>query len=155
MKIYETKIYHKFKNKVPFDPERRSVLDSLSNEYAQFEEVKNKLKFLNQNISRAANRGDKTQYINVSLDYLYSIGEKQKWKCALTGLPLEFTRGGTNWGGFWCNPFSCTIDRIDSEKGYVEGNIQLVIWKINSLKKDTENQEFIEICKLVSKNCQK
>lgn len=151
MKIYETTTYHKFKNKIPLDTERRNSHDSLSTEYFQFENVKNKLKFLNQNISRAANRGDKSQKVAVSLDYLYSIGEKQKWKCALTGLPLEFTRGGTNWGGFWCNPMSCTIDRIDSKKGYVEGNIQLVIWKINSLKKDTDNQEFIELCKLVSK----
>ncbi len=155
MKIYETKTYHKFKSKVPFDHERRNSLDSLSEEYAQFEEVKTKLKFLNQNISRAANRGDKTQNINVSLDYLYLLGEKQKWKCALTGIPLEFTRGGTHWGGFWCNPMSCTIDRIDSTKGYIEGNLQLVIWKINSLKKDTDDQEFIDLCKLVAKNRRK
>jgi hypothetical protein len=151
MKIFETTAYHIFKDKVPFDPVRRNTLDSLSNEYLKFEDVKNKLKFLNQNISRAANRGDKSQKINVSLDYLFSLGEKQKWKCAMTGLPLEFTRGGTTWGGFWCNPMSCTIDRIDSRKGYVEGNLQLVIWKINSLKRDIDDQEFIDICKLVAK----
>ena len=153
MKIYETKTYHKFKDSVPLDPNRRNSLDSLTDEYLKFEEVKSKLKFLNQNISRAANRGEKTQQIDVSLDYLYALGEKQKWKCALTGLPLEFTRGGTNWGGFWCNPMSCTIDRIDSDKGYIEGNLQLVIWKVNSLKKDIDNQEFIDLCKLVAKKC--
>ena len=119
------------------------------------EEVRNddmwiRLKFLRQNLSRASRRGEASQYIDVKLDYLYSIGVKQKWKCALTGQPLEFTRGGTDWGGKWCNPNSCTIDRIDSNLGYVEGNIQLVTWKVNCIKQHFDNEEFINLCKQVA-----
>jgi hypothetical protein len=151
MKIFETTTYHKFKNLVPKDPNRYNrALDSTTDEYFKFEEIKNKLKFLNQNIARAANRGENSQFINVGLDYLFETGEKQKWKCSLTGAPLEFVRGGTNWLGKWCNPNSCTIDRIDSSKGYVQGNIQLITWKANCLKQHLDNDEFIEFCKEVA-----
>lgn len=139
-RVSETDLYKKYK------PSRKELLNNI---------MWIRLKFLRQNLSRASNRGSKSQQIDVSLDYLHSVGEKQKWKCALTGLPLEFTRGGTYWGRKWCNPMSCTIDRIDSSKGYVIENIQLVIWKINSIKKDVDNQELIEICKLIAKNHRK
>ena len=115
--------------------------------------VSQRLKFLRENLSRAASRGDYSKEISVKLDDVYLIGEKQNWKCAFTGVDLQFERGGTNWGGKWCNPFSCTIDRIDSSKGYVKGNIQLVIWKINCIKKDLSDDEFIDLCKKVAQNC--
>jgi hypothetical protein len=154
MKIFESKIYHKYKKLVPLDPNRPyAVLDSTTDEYFEFEDVKNKLKFLNQNISRAANRGELSQDIDVSLDYLFKIGEDQKWKCKFTGIPLEFTRGGTTWLGKWCNPNSCTIDRIDSNKGYIKGNIQFITWKANCIKTNVNDAEFIEFCKLVAKTC--
>jgi len=117
-------------------------------------EVTNRLKFIRGNLTRAANRGEYSKAVEVTLDYVYSIGESQDWKCALTGLPLEFERGGTEWGGKWCNPNSCTIDRIDSSKGYIKGNIQLVLWKVNCIKRDLQDDEFIEICKLVAQKHQ-
>ena len=69
----------------------------------------------------------------------------------MTGTDLEFTRGGQTWLGKWCNPNSCTIDRIDSSKGYVEGNIQLITWQANCLKQNVPNDEFIEFCKDVAR----
>ena len=117
-------------------------------------DIIDKLKFLRGNLTRAANRGEYSQIIEVDLDYVYSIGESQDWVCALSGVPLEFTRGGTMWGGKWCNPNSCTIDRIDSSKGYIKGNIQLVTWRINCMKRDLENSEFIEWCTNVAKKHQ-
>jgi hypothetical protein len=109
------------------------------------------LSFLAQNLRRAANRAEKSQPIKVDLDYLYDIYVDQNGKCALTGDELEFSRGGTYWLGKWCNPNSCTIDRIDSTKGYVKGNIQLVIWKANCIKQHMGNDEFIELCKDVAR----
>jgi hypothetical protein len=135
--IYETWLYQK---EQPTRKELREDIKWL------------RLKFLRQNMARAESRGHMSQDIIVTLDEVYKIGEKQKWKCALTGLPLEFTRGGTMWGGKWCNPNSCTIDRIDSSKGYVIGNIQLVIWSVNCTKRDMPNGEFIKLAKLVAKN---
>jgi hypothetical protein len=92
-----------------------------------------RLPYLNQNLTRAANR-DNSWKISVDKFDLFIIGHKQGWVCAVTGVPLEFTRGGTEWNGKWCNPNSCTIDRIDPTLGYVPGNCQLVTWEFNCFK---------------------
>jgi len=134
--IYETKLYKALR---PSQDQRLT------------QAIWQRMRFLNQNLARASSRGDYTKEISVNLDYLYSIGEKQNWVCALTGVPLEFTRGGTNWGGKWCNPNSCTIDRINNEKGYVKGNVQLVIWKANYLRKELPIKQFIKLCKQITK----
>ena len=77
-----------------------------------------KLKFSQQNISRAKNRGTKSWPSEITKFDVYNIGQKQNWKCAITGDELEFVRGGGKWQNKWCNPQSCTIDRIDPTKGY-------------------------------------
>ena len=106
--------------------------------------------FLNQNLNRARGR-ENAHKITVTLDELEQIGYSQNWKCALTGKDLEFIRGGTNWGGKWCNPNSCTIDRIDNNKGYTRDNVQLVTWYVNKVKGHLDNDEFIKLCRTVNK----
>lgn len=141
-KIYESQIYKEFRDLKNEDP--IFYKDDFYN-------VKEILTFLAANLRRAANRGDASQKIEVNLDYVYNVGASQDFLCALTGDELEFTRGGQTWLGKWCNPNSCTIDRIDSDKGYVEGNIQLITWKANCLKQHLDNNEFIEFCKDVAR----
>lgn len=113
------------------------------------DQAKSKYQFLKTNISRAKSRKD-GKVNTLTPEYAWWVGHNQDWKCALSGVELEFTRGGYTWGGKWCNPFSCTIDRIDSEKGYIENNIQLVTWQVNCAKRDIPNDEFIAICNAVS-----
>lgn len=111
-------------------------------------EVRSILSYLAQNISKARQR-NKYGTFNIDLDYVFDMGEDQNWDCALTGDPLEFQRGGQNWLGKWCNPKSCTIDRIDSSQGYIIGNIQLVTWEANCLKQHLHNDEFKDFCERV------
>lgn len=118
--------------------------------------AKQRVKHLRQNLARAANRYN-PQYIDITLDEVYEVGESQKWLDVFSGDPLEFTRGGnwglkTNNGSGACNPFSCSIDRIDQNKGYVKGNIQLVTSLTNFAKGTMTNKEFIAYCKKVAKN---
>jgi hypothetical protein len=47
---------------------------------------------------------------------------------------------------------TASLDRIDSSKGYVEGNVQWVHKRINIMKNDLSDSEFIEWCRVVSKN---
>jgi len=116
-----------------------------------FLDVREILSFLAGNLRRAENRGKESQQIEVDLDYVYNVGASQDFFCALTGDKLEFTRGGQMWLGKWCNPMSCTIDRIDSNKGYIKGNIQLITWEANCLKQHMGNDLFIEFCKKVAR----
>jgi hypothetical protein len=117
-----------------------------------------KLKFLRQNLARAGGR-ENPQYINVTLDYLLEVGESQEWKDPFTGEALEFVRGG-DWGmrnaydTRASNPLSCSIDRIDSDKGYVKDNVQLVTARSNLAKGNMSNKEFREYCQMVVKTKQ-
>lgn len=155
--IYESKIYKEFRDRrgenytqlMRRDPTQREIRE-WEDRQEDFLDVKDILTFLAANLRRAANRGEFSQNIEVDLDYVYSVGASQDFLCALTGDELEFTRGGTYWLGKWCNPQSCTIDRIDSNKGYVVGNIQLITWRANCLKQHLNNEEFIEFCKDVA-----
>jgi len=124
--------------------------DEYDESHEEFNFVKTRIRFLRQNLRRALNRGIESQIVKIDADYCFEIGESQNWECALTGDELEFTRGGTYWLGKWCNPRSCTIDRIDSSKGYIEGNIQLITWEANCIKQHMDNQDFIEFCKAVA-----
>lgn len=156
--VYESEVYQEFRkdrgeNRTQLmrrDPTKKEISDWEWRE-ENYQDVKNQLAFLRANLIRAANRGNASQEIKVSLDYVYHVGASQDFLCALTGDELEFTRGGQYWMGKWCNPYSCTIDRIDSSKGYVEGNIQLITWKANCLKQHLDNQEFIDFCKDVAR----
>jgi hypothetical protein len=112
--------------------------------------VHERITFIRQNLSRANSRGVTSKSITIKLDEVYKIGEEQGWKCAYTNEPLEFTRGGDF--GHNTNPLSCTIDRIDSDKGYVKGNIQLISWIANCAKNAMTHDQFIELCKKVAKH---
>ena len=45
---------------------------------------------------------------------------------------------------------SASLDRIDSSKGYIEGNVQWVHKDINKIKTDMSDNKFIEWCKLIA-----
>ncbi len=64
--------------------------------------------------------------------------------CPVLGIPLiPFS------GKFAHN--SPTIDRIDNSKGYVKGNIIVVSFRANSLKKDATPEELIKLAKFYSR----
>ena len=68
----------------------------------------------------------------------------QKRKCALTNKILNFGKRSRS--------VQCTasLDRIDSKKGYENGNVQWVHKDINKIKWDYDQDYFIEMCKLVA-----
>ena len=48
------------------------------------------------------------------------------------------------------NKNTASLDRIDSSKGYVEGNVQWVHKMINMSKQQYSQEEFIDMCKAVA-----
>lgn len=50
--------------------------------------------------------------------------------CPVLGVPMLYK-----------TPYTATIDRIDSTKGYVKGNIQLMSWKANTMKSNATEEE--------------
>jgi DNA-directed RNA polymerase subunit RPC12/RpoP len=93
----------------------------------------------------AAQRG---LVFDITIEQAWDLLIKQEKKCALSGVEIEISDGkpNTRWIG------TASLDRIDSSKGYVEGNVQWVHKTINRIKVDLNEEEFINWCKLVVQN---
>lgn len=82
--------------------------------------------------------------IEVSIDkeFAWDLFRKQEGKCALTGLPLVLdSKPSVN---------TASLDRIDSNLGYVPSNVQWVHKDINMMKRTYDQDYFIKLCKLVA-----
>ena len=82
-------------------------------------------------------RGRNFQF-SVSIKYLWELFLKQNRKCALTGTFLSF------------DDHTASLDRINSSKGYVIGNVQWVHKDINFIKKHYNQNYFIKLCEGVA-----
>jgi hypothetical protein len=58
--------------------------------------------------------------------------------CPVLGIPLTLRNDGNK-------DSSPSLDRIDSNKGYIKGNIQIISWRANNLKADGTLEEFIKL----------
>jgi hypothetical protein len=85
--------------------------------------------------------------ICVDIKYVWNLYLQQNKKCALSGLPIEFAIANKK-----SSETTASLDRINSTKGYVEGNIQWVHKNINIMKNVYEQNYFIFLCKLIAEN---
>lgn len=89
---------------------------------------------------------DRGHIYAVTSEYLWGLYEAQDGLCALSGLPITFKN--LNVG----TEQTASLDRIDSNEGYVEGNVQWVHKTINLMKNTLPQPEFINFCNSVSKH---
>ena len=83
---------------------------------------------------------------NITPEYAWEIYQRQNGKCALSGITLIFAK---NKKEVIAGIENASLDRIDSTKGYIEGNIQWLDKNVNYMKYNLSQQDFINICKLV------
>lgn len=81
---------------------------------------------------------ERNHLFSISIQYLWKLFLEQSRQCALSHLPLDIRT-------------TASLDRIDNNRGYVNGNVQWVHKDINFMKQDLSQAEFIHYCKLVSK----
>lgn len=107
-------------------------------------------------IKRGAKGGGKSnrkeKEFTVTIEYLWQLFLDQNRRCALTGLEIGFD--GTVKENKLTNTSKRTasLDRVDSSKGYIEGNVQWVHKDINIMKNDLDNSTFLRYCSLVYEN---
>lgn len=77
----------------------------------------------------------------ISLQDLVDQWKSQKGICAYSGQVLSLVQKDRDW-----SESTASIDRIDSSKGYIKGNIQWVHKRINTMKNDMSETEFINWC---------
>ena len=82
----------------------------------------------------------------ITEDTIVKLWKKQKGKCALSGIEMTLTHGTSA----AMNPTKISVDRIDNSQGYVDGNVQLILWQANAAKSVWSNQQLIEMCKAVA-----
>jgi hypothetical protein len=70
-------------------------------------------------------------------EYAGELLAAQDGLCALTGLPMEFGDGDPE--------MHCSLDRIDSNKDYKKGNLQVVCWFANRWKAASANEKFLSL----------
>lgn len=75
---------------------------------------------------------------NLDITYLGDLWEKQHGKCAYTGWDLEIGVNG--------HIKTASLDRIDSNRGYIQGNVQWVHKVVNYAKHTLTHEEFLKMC---------
>jgi len=83
---------------------------------------------------------------NITIEEVWNLFLQQNRTCVYTGLELFFVRDMNNVTGK-----TASLDRIDSSKGYIHGNVQWVHKIVNHMKMDASEEDFINMCKLVAK----
>lgn len=85
----------------------------------------------------------KNLQFNLTKEYLATI-----WlgRCAVTGMPFKTGKG------FGPKFFSPSLDRIDRDKGYVEGNVRFVIWAVNVMKYDGTDDDLLAVAQAIIDN---
>lgn len=82
---------------------------------------------------------------DIDIEYIWDLYLKQNKQCKYSKLPIGFQTHRKD----SIDNKTASLDRIDSTKGYIKGNVQWVHKRINSMKNNYTESEFIELCKLV------
>jgi hypothetical protein len=83
---------------------------------------------------------------NITIEYIWTLFLKQNRKCVLSNILLSFPKNYKDKTG------NASLDRIDSSKGYIEGNVQWIHKDINKMKQDLNEQYFIDMCTKIANN---
>lgn len=73
----------------------------------------------------------------IDIKYVWKLYEKQNKRCALSGIKIFFNK-------FTKGRRTASLDRIDSSKGYIKGNVWWLHKTVNKLKRDYQLKEFLK-----------
>jgi len=82
--------------------------------------------------------------IEITLEDIQEIWEKQKGICVYTKMKLRLPEWDLQ-----KDIFTASIDRIDSNKGYIKDNCQIVSVMANLAKNDFSDEDMKEFCKQI------
>lgn len=89
--------------------------------------------FLKKKLNDAKTRCKKYKFdIDINIEHLVDLHDRQKGKCALTGFPMHHTDEFPD--------FAISIDRIDTSLGYQKGNCRLVCVRANMIRNELTDE---------------
>jgi hypothetical protein len=92
----------------------------------------------------AKNRGIE---FSVTYEYIWNLFLEQDRKCKYSGITIFFSRNNIE---HIMGQATASLDRIDSSKGYIEGNLQWLHKRINIMKGNMSEKEFLDFCEAVT-----
>jgi hypothetical protein len=87
---------------------------------------------------------------SIDMKYAWKLFKKQKGKCALSGVDILIDRSWSQNTYMGKSINTASLDRIDSSKGYIKGNIQWVHKIVNKMKSNLLESDFIDWCSKIS-----
>lgn len=96
--------------------------------------------------SRALRNAEKRGIpFEITIDQFYRMVTKAKGCCQISGLPFKFPRNQKGRR----NPFGPSLDRINSRKGYVQGNCRIVSILANCALNEWGEEPLRKFCEAV------
>jgi hypothetical protein len=86
--------------------------------------------------------------VYVTPEYLGKLFDEQNGRCAISNAVLNFANHSKQ-KEFW-KYNTASLDRKDSSKGYIEGNVQWVHKDVNFMKQEYSQDYFIDFCHKIS-----
>lgn len=84
--------------------------------------------------------------IDIDANYLETLWNTQNNLCAISKIPIHIKQFG-----YKNTPFTASLDRIDSSKGYIKNNVQFVAYSINLAKNSFKDYEVIELLETIKR----
>lgn len=84
---------------------------------------------------------------------LDSLWRQQKGMCALSGVPMQVPHDGVAMR-VRTAAYSVSLDRVNPQKGYTHGNMQMLLRCVNNAKSDMTEDQFIFMCMKVAQQSQ-
>lgn len=108
------------------------------------------IKNIYKDMKNNANKRPKEINVNITIEDIHNLYIKQNGLCALSGLKMTHTIIASREDNHIINKYNISIDRINSDLDYTIDNIQLVCAIVNIMKNDLPNDNFIELCSIIS-----
>lgn len=83
---------------------------------------------------------------NLTREYIWGLFIEQNRKCNISGLDITLVKSEHH---LLFLEQTASLDRIDSSKGYIIGNVQWLHKDINRLKWNLSEEKLFELCKSV------
>ena len=90
---------------------------------------------------------------DLTLEYLKELWEKQDGKCPYTDWPLKQMKDTSHKNQLPTTPDRTSLDRIDSSKGYVKGNVQFICYMAQNAKNKFTSAQLKSFCESMVVHC--